>query len=294
VVHVPKTIDNDLPLPENMPTFGFETARHVATELVYNLMQDSRTTNRWYFVAMMGREAGHLALGVGKAASATITIIPEEFKEGVTLEEVCDVLDGAILKRKLMGRDDGVAIIGEGIAEKMDPEELANTPGVIVEKDPHGHLRLAEIPLATILKRAIERRYAERGERIHIVDVTIGYELRSARPIPFDIVYTRTLGYGAVRFLLGDYSDLPGGMVCVVGGRIKILPFDAFMDPKTGRTKVRVVDVRSEDYRVARKYMIRLEKKDLEDPETLEKLAKLAKMEPEEFKKKYWHTTELP
>jgi 6-phosphofructokinase 1 len=83
-------------------------------------------------------------------------------------------------------------------------------------------------------------------------------------------------------------------MVCVVGGRIKILPFDAFMDPKTGRTKVRVVDVRSEDYRVARKYMIRLEKKDLEDPETLEKLAKLAKMEPEEFKKKYWHTTELP
>ncbi|ACM22571.1 diphosphate--fructose-6-phosphate 1-phosphotransferase [Thermotoga neapolitana] len=294
VVHVPKTIDNDLPLPENMPTFGFETARHVATELVYNLMQDSRTTDRWYFVAMMGREAGHLALGVGKAASATITIIPEEFREGVTLEEVCDVLDGAILKRKLMGRNDGVAVIGEGIAEKMDPEELANIPGVIVEKDPHGHLRLAEIPLATILKRAIEKRFAERGEKIHIVDVTIGYELRSARPIPFDIVYTRTLGYGAVRFLLGDYSDLPGGMVCVVGGRIKILPFDAFMDPKTGRTRVRLVDVRSEDYRVARKYMIRLEKKDLEDPETLEKLAKLAKMEPEEFKKKYWHTTELP
>ncbi|PLV59032.1 diphosphate--fructose-6-phosphate 1-phosphotransferase [Thermotoga sp. KOL6] len=294
VAHVPKTIDNDLPLPDNMPTFGFETARHVATELVYNLMQDSRTTDRWYFVAMMGREAGHLALGVGKAASATITIIPEEFKEGVTLEEVCDVLDGAILKRKLMGRNDGVAIIGEGIAEKIDPEELANIPGVIVEKDPHGHLRLAEIPLATILKRAIEKRFAERGEKVRIVDVTIGYELRSARPIPFDIVYTRTLGYGAVRFLLGDYSDLPGGMVCVAGGRIKILPFDAFMDPKTKRTKVRLVDVHSEDYKVARKYMIRLEKKDLEDEETLKKLAKIAKMDPDEFKKKYWHTTELP
>ncbi|MCD6450057.1 MAG: 6-phosphofructokinase [Thermotogaceae bacterium] len=294
VVHVPKTIDNDLPLPDNMPTFGFETARHVATELVYNLMQDSRTTDRWYFVAMMGREAGHLALGVGKAASATITIIPEEFREGVTLEEVCDVLDGALLKRKLMGRNDGVAVVGEGITEKMDPEELANIPGVIVEKDPHGHLRLAEIPLATILKRAIEKRFAERGEKIRIVDVTIGYELRSARPIPFEIDYTRTLGYGAVRFLLGDYPDLPGGMVCISNGRIKILPFDAFMDPKAKRTKVRIVDIHSEDYKVTRKYMIRLEKEDLEDKEKLEKLAKLAKMTPEDFKKKYWHATELP
>lgn len=294
VVHVPKTIDNDLPLPGNMPTFGFETARHIGTELVYNLMQDSRTTGRWYFVTMMGREAGHLALGVGKAASATITIIPEEFREGVTLEEVCDVLDGAILKRRLMGRNDGVAVIGEGIAEKMNPEELASIPGVIVEKDPHGHLRLSEIPLSTILKRAIEKRYADRGEKINIVDVTIGYELRSARPIPFDIVYTRTLGYGAVRFLLGDYSNLPGGMVCLVEGRIQILPFDAFMDPRTGRTKVRLVDVHSEEYTVARRYMIRLEKSDLENPEILEKLAKLAKMSPEEFKRKYWHTTELP
>ena len=97
-----------------------------------------------------------------------------------------------------------------------------------------------------------------------------------------------------MRFLLGDYSDLAGGMVCVVGGRIKILPFNAFMDPKTGRTKVRLVDVHSEDYRVARKYMIRLEKEDLEDKEKLEKLAKLAKMTPENFKKKYWHATELP
>ena len=68
VVHVPKTIDNDLPLPANMPTFGYETARHVGTGLVLNLMEDSRTTNRWYFVVAMGRSAGHLALGMGKAA----------------------------------------------------------------------------------------------------------------------------------------------------------------------------------------------------------------------------------
>ena len=291
VAHVPKTIDNDLPLPGGMPTFGFETARHVGTELVRNLMEDSRTTNRWYFVVAMGRKAGHLALGIGKAAGATITVIGEEFpKERITLAEVCDVLEGAILKRRVLGRKDGVAVIAEGIGEKLDPEELAKIPGVEVERDPHGHIRLGEIPLATILKREIQRRFKERGEKITIVDVTLGYELRCAPPIPFDIDYTRTLGYGAVRFLLSEPKDdkvKEGGMVCLVGGRLEILPFDELRDPVTGRTKVRLVDINSEHYKVAREYMIRLEREDLENPEMLAKLAAADKMTPEEFKKKF-------
>ena len=72
-VHVPKTIDNDLPLPPHVPTFGFQTARHVGVELVRNLMEDARSTRRWYVVVAMGRKAGHLALGIGKAAGATLT-----------------------------------------------------------------------------------------------------------------------------------------------------------------------------------------------------------------------------
>ena len=297
VAHVPKTIDNDLPLPGGMPTFGFETARHVGTELVRNLMEDSRTTNRWYFVVAMGRKAGHLALGIGKAAGATITVIGEEFpKERITLAEVCDVLEGAILKRRVLGRKDGVAVIAEGIGEKIDPEELAQIPGVEVERDPHGHIRLGEIPLATILKREIQRRFKERGEKMTIVDVTLGYELRCAPPIPFDIDYTRTLGYGAVKFLLSEPKDdkvKQGGMVCLVGGRLEILPFDELRDPVTGRTKVRMVDINSEHYRVAREYMIRLEREDLENPEMLAKLADAAKMTPEEFKKKFAHVVGL-
>jgi 6-phosphofructokinase 1 len=297
VAHVPKTIDNDLPLPGGMPTFGFETARHVGTELVRNLMEDSRTTSRWYFVVAMGRKAGHLALGIGKAAGATITVIGEEFpKERITLAEVCDVLEGAILKRRVMGRKDGVAVIAEGIGEKIDPEELAKIPGVEVERDPHGHIRLGEIPLATILKREIQRRFKERGEKMTIVDVTLGYELRCAPPIPFDIDYTRTLGYGAVKFLLSEPKDdkvKEGGMVCLVGGRLEILPFDELRDPVTGRTKVRLVDINSEHYRVAREYMIRLEREDLENPEMLAKLAAAAKMTPEEFKKKFAHVVGL-
>ncbi len=297
VAHVPKTIDNDLPLPGGMPTFGFETARHVGTELVRNLMEDSRTTNRWYFVVAMGRKAGHLALGIGKAAGATVTVIGEEFpKARITLAEVCDVLEGAILKRRVLGRKDGVAVIAEGIGEKLDPEELAKIPGVEVEYDPHGHIRLGEIPLATILKREIQRHFAERGEKMTIVDVTLGYELRCAPPIPFDIDYTRTLGYGAVKFLLSEPKDdkvKHGGMVCLVGGRLEILPFDELRDPVTGRTKVRLVDINSEHYRVAREYMIRLEREDLENPEMLAKLAEAAKMTPEGFKKKFAHVVGL-
>jgi 6-phosphofructokinase len=200
------------------------------------------------------------------------------------------------LKRRVMGRKDGVAVIAEGIGEKIDPEELAKIPGVEVERDPHGHIRLGEIPLATILKREIQRRFKERGEKMTIVDVTLGYELRCAPPIPFDIDYTRTLGYGAVKFLLSEPKDdkvKEGGMVCLVGGRLEILPFDELRDPVTGRTKVRLVDINSEHYKVAREYMIRLEREDLENPEMLAKLAAAAKMTPEEFKKKFAHVVGL-
>ena len=58
VVHVPKTIDNDLDLPPMVSTFGFETARHYGAEIVKNLMVDAKTTSRWYFIIAMGRKAG--------------------------------------------------------------------------------------------------------------------------------------------------------------------------------------------------------------------------------------------
>ena len=287
VAHVPKTIDNDLPLPDGMPTFGFETARHVGTETVLNLMEDSRTTNRWYFVAAMGRKAGHLALGIGKAAGATITVIPEEFpQEQVTLEQVCRVLEGAILKRRIMGRTYGLAVIAEGIAEKLDPQELMGVPGVEIGYDSYGNLRLGELPLATLLRRGVQEAFKDRGQELSTVDVTLGYALRSAQPIPYDIDYTRTLGYGAVRFLLSEATDSRlrlGGLVCLAAGHLQALPFEELRDPATGRTRIRMVDIRSEHYIAARKYMIRLEPRDLEDPEMRSQLAEAAAMTPEQF-----------
>src|SRR6185369_12453157 len=99
VAHVPKTIDNDLDLPPDIDTFGFQTARAVGAELVKNLMVDAYTTHRWYFVIAMGRKAGHLALGIGKAAGATLTLVPEEFGAGTfPLSMLVDTLAGAIIK----------------------------------------------------------------------------------------------------------------------------------------------------------------------------------------------------
>ena len=298
VAHIPKTIDNDLPLPGDMPTFGYETARHLGTELVRNLIEDFRTTNRWYFVTAMGRAAGHLALGIGKAAAATLTIIPEEFPgDRITLRQVCDVLETAILKRRVMGKNRGLAVVAEGVAEKFDPSELAKIPGVEVSRDQHGHLRLGDIQLEKALRREIQRRFSSRGESLQIVDSNVGYELRSYPPIPFDIDYTRSLGFGAARFLLtglDNSSAATGGLICLVNGRIQALPFGQLRDPSTGRTKVRTVDINGDSYRIARRYMIRLEKSDLADPDMCRKLADEVGMSPDAFVQRYIGVVELP
>lgn len=298
VAHVPKTIDNDLPLPGGQPTFGFETVRQVGTEAVLNLMEESRTTNRWYFIVVMGREAGHLALGIAKAAGATLALIPEEFPEGgPSLDQVSKVLEGAILKRRVMGHDHGVAVIAEGIAEKMSVAELAGLPGVTVEHDAFGHIALNDIPLAIILRRQVQQAFAARGEKIAIVDVTLGYQLRGARPIPFDIDYTRTLGYGAIRFLLSETVDERlrfGGLICLLDGQRKVLGFDELRDPDTGRIRVRTVDIHSEYYTVAREYMIRLESEDLADEAFKSQMASAANMSPDEFQQTFASAAATP
>jgi 6-phosphofructokinase len=132
IVHVPKTIDNDLDLPHGMSTFGFQTARHVGVDLLKNLMVDASTTSRWYVVVTMGRKAGHLALGIGKAAGATLTIIPEEFRgRPVRLSTLVDILTGAIVKRLGMGRSDGVAVLAEGLAESLDSHDVSGLEGCL-------------------------------------------------------------------------------------------------------------------------------------------------------------------
>ncbi|RIK64260.1 MAG: 6-phosphofructokinase [Planctomycetota bacterium] len=289
VVHVPKTIDNDLPLPGDIPTFGFNTARHLGSELVANLMEDAKTTGRWYCVVAMGRHAGFLALGIGKATGATVTLIPEEFAATTTVQNIVDVLEGAILKRKAMGRNDGVAIVAEGLAYRLgDKEELERLLHKKVPLDAAGHIRLAEVPLARMLTDEITQRFEARGDKITIVPQTIGYMLRCAPPTPLDMAYCRDLGNGAVRLLLDETRDLTGGvMVTIQHSNLCPVSFHEMVDPATNRTRIRQVDVHTDNYKVARAYMIRLELSDLKNPVMLAKLATAAKMTEEEFVRKY-------
>jgi 6-phosphofructokinase 1 len=283
VVHVPKTIDNDLPLPGDVPTFGYETARHYGVSIVERMMADAQTTNRWYLLVSMGRQAGHLALGIGKAASATLTLIPEEFETGnLSLDKIADVIEGSMIRRLAAGQEHGVAIVAEGLAEQLDPTTLTGHSDV--ERDEHGHVRLAEIPLGSTLKRILKERFQTRGINIQVVEKDIGYELRCADPIPFDAEYTRDLGYGAVRFILEGGTE---AMITRQRGEIVPVALADLMDPETGRTRIRLVDLHSESYQVARKYMIRLEPEDLRNQEAAEALAQAGGLTVEDLRKRF-------
>ncbi|QOJ14666.1 MAG: 6-phosphofructokinase [Planctomycetia bacterium] len=288
VVHVPKTIDNDLPLPHDMPTFGFSTARYIGTDLVKNLMADAATTNRWYVVTAMGRSAGWLALYIGLAAGATVTLIPEEFGERTSVGHIVDIIEGAVLKRRVMNRQDGVVIMAEGLAYRLgDRVELERLLGTSVSVDAAGHPRLADVPLGDLIKRELTARFKQRGDAIGVITHELGYELRSADPSPFDMSYCRSLGYHSIRLFMRPERPKGCEMVTLVNGALSPVNLNDAADPATNRTRVRLVDVRSDYYRVARAYMIRLDRSDLENADQLAKLAAEARMTPEEFVKRF-------
>jgi len=282
VAHVPTTIDNDLDLPAHVDTFGFQTARHYGVEIVKNLMVDARTTSRWYFVITTGRKAGHLALGIGKAVGATLTLIPEEFDKPIRLKAIGDNLAGAIIKRLSHGRQDGVAVIAEGVVLDATPEDLVGLDQV--EYDAHGNVRIAEVNLGKILKVQVVNRLRDFGVNATVVPKNIGYELRCADPIPHDMEYARDLGYCAAKYLLAGGK---GAVISMQGGRFVPVPFSALIDENTERTRVRLVNILSTRYAIARRYMIRLRRDDFDDPHELAKLAATAGVSLEDFRRQF-------
>jgi 6-phosphofructokinase 1 len=286
VVSVPKTIDNDLPLPDGVPTFGYETARALGAGIVENLLVDARTTGRWYVCVSMGRTSGALALGMALAAGATLAVIPEELPAEGRLAHVVDRIVGAIVKAKAEGHSDGVAVVGEGIAEGISADELA--PGADVPRDTYGHVRLADIPIGTMLRDAIRARLREIGTAADVVSKDIGYELRCAKPLAFDVEYTRALGAGAVRALLRGET---GALIALSGGRAMPVELDGLIDPATGRLRVRRVDVTSERYRAARATMRRLTLRDLTEAACV-RLASSTALSPEQFAAAFRHVAD--
>ena len=284
VVHVPKTIDNDLPLPEGIPTFGYETARQHATQVVETIQEDCRTTNRWFVMILMGRHAGHLALGAGHAAGAAVTLIREEYPgDGqIGLDEVVRVIEGGVAKGLAEGKPYGVAVVAEGVAERIAPSDFEALESVGL--DEHGHIRLADLPFGRVLADAVVESFARRGVKVAIGNKDVGYELRCVTPSAYDREYTRDLGVGAVRSL---EKGVTGALITRQQGRIVPIPFADLMDPKTGRTRVRMVDTASDSFQSALALQRRVTDADLKDDARLAAIASAAKLEPAEARVRY-------
>ncbi len=283
VAHVPKTIDNDLPLPAGVPTFGFETAREEGARIVSRLLEDARTMARWYVVVMMGRNSGHLALGAAKSAGATLAIVSEEFAPGpIPLARVVRVLEGAMLKRLALGRPHGVAVLSEGIGARLAPEELGEAAH---PRDDHGRVRHREIPLGELVADGALSALAEFGISATAIAKDVGYELRCAAPNAFDAEYTRDLGAGAVQALLTGAS---GVMITRQEQAIVPVPFAAMLDPATGRTRVRLLDTASPTYATARLLQVRLEPADLMPSALCDALVAATKLTPEALHARYF------
>ena len=254
IAHVPKTIDNDLPLPSHYSTFGFQSAREAGTQIVHNLILDAKTTSRWYIAIAMGRKAGHLALGIGVASGATLSIIPEEFgNKKIPLDDLSQIIIRSIVKRSKQGKPYGVAVLAEGLAEIIDPTTLPELTDA--EKDYFGNIRYAEFDFGEFLKRDIRKKLIQHNlSDLLVISKNVGYELRCHAPNPFDQEYTRMLGYGAVKYLLEGKNHF---MVARVGSDLKAIDFADFIDSKTGKAKVRMVDCESDFYKMALSYQIR-------------------------------------
>jgi 6-phosphofructokinase 1 len=195
-IHVPKTIDNDLPLPEGSPTFGYESAKQEGVRIATTVYEDARTSGNWFIVSAMGREAGHLAFGIGAACHYPMIIIPEMFnKTDITIRKIVRLIISAMLKRKLLGITYGGVIISEGVFHFMSDAEIEST-GINFTYDDHGHPELGNVSKAHIFNLLVQRELKRIGLKVKSRPVEIGYELRCVQPVGFDLLYCALLGMG--------------------------------------------------------------------------------------------------
>jgi 6-phosphofructokinase 1 len=195
-IHVPKTIDNDLPLPEGSPTFGYESAKQEGVRIATTVYEDARTSGNWFIVSAMGREAGHLAFGIGAACHYPMIIIPEMFnKTDITIRKIVRLIISAMLKRKLLGITYGGVMISEGVFHFMSDAEIEST-GINFTYDDHGHPELGNVSKAHIFNLLVQRELKRIGLKVKSRPVEIGYELRCVQPVGFDLLYCALLGMG--------------------------------------------------------------------------------------------------
>ncbi len=250
-IHVPKTIDNDLPLPEGTPTFGYQSAKQEGVRISQTVYEDARTSGNWFVVAAMGREAGHLAFGIGAASHFPMIVIPEMFnKTKVSFEKITKLIISSIVKRKIRGIDYGLAIVSEGVFHFMDDEEIIGS-GITFTYDDHGHPELGNVSKAHIFNILLQQKLKELNIKVKSRPVELGYELRCVTPTAFDQLYCGLLGYGVKKL----YDE--GRTGCMVtadnNGVVKPLYLEDVED-ENGKIKPRLVNIEGEKQKLIFEY----------------------------------------
>ena len=259
-IHVPKTIDNDLPLPDRLPTFGFQTARNEGTSIAQTVYEDARSSGNWFVVSVMGREAGHLAFGIGTACHYPLVIIPEMFRgKKITFSKIIDMMISSILIRKTIDVHHGAIIISEGVFHFMEKGEIANC-GINFTFDEHGHPELGTVSKAHIFNVLLQKKLKELEIDVKSRPVELGYEIRSCAPTAYDMNYCNMLGMGVKK--LFDEGHTGCIVVAKANGEFSPLYLKDIADPKTGKIKTRLVDVNTQDYQLAFSNMHYLKPKD--------------------------------
>lgn len=245
-VHVPKTIDNDLPLPGGTPTFGYESAKDKGAVIGRAVYTDARTSGNWFILAAMGRSAGHLAFGIGSACHYPMIVIPEMFdRTEITIDKIVDLVVSSIIKRKIMNMDYGAAIISEGVFHSLSDEEIIKT-GISFTYDDHGHPELGLVSKAHVFNSAIEKKLRQIGMKVKTRPVELGYEIRCQTPVAYDLVYCSMLGMGVWKLYKA------GNTRCMVyvdsTGHIGYQNLEDLQDPVTKKIPPRLVDVNSDQF----------------------------------------------
>lgn len=246
-IHVPKTIDNDLPLPDNMPTFGYQTAKNEGARIGKHVFEDARTSDGWFVVSAMGREAGHLALGIGEACHVPMIILPEMFeKQEITFEKISKMIISSMIKRKLMGLNYGVVVISEGVFLHISDEDLKNS-GIAFTFDEHGHAELGNVSKSHIFNEMLQKELSKLNLKFRSRPLEIGYSVRCCDPSAFDLRYCTKLGHGV------KYLHSKGHSRCIVSiskeGKYNPL-FMKDISGADGKIKPRLVDIHSEDFKI--------------------------------------------
>ena len=266
-IHVPKTIDNDLPLPDRNPTFGFHSAKDEGVRIGNTAYEDARTSQNWFVMSAMGRSAGHLAFGIATSCHFPMMVIPEMFgNTNITLDKVVRLVISSIVKRKIENIQYGVAMISEGIFHIMPKSEL-NKIGIEFTYDAHGHPELGNVSKSHIMNMLVQNKLKELGIDIKSRPVELGYELRCCRPIGFDLTLCTLLGLGVKKL----FDEGKSGCLVSANSRGEISPlYLCDLQDEQGKIQPRLVDIDSEfsrlcfqnlhyldesDYDAAKKYL---------------------------------------